>query len=121
VARHDRLGDLVVTLPAIAALREAYPSANLALLVRPDTAPFARLVAGVDVVLGVPDDRRSLVTALREHRPDLMVCISRGAAVAWAAGRSGALHTVGAGHRYFSWLFERRVDERRRAGERHEV
>ena len=35
VARTDRLGDLVLTLPAVAAIRRCYPEAELGLLVRP--------------------------------------------------------------------------------------
>ena len=121
VARHDRLGDVVVSLPAVAALRAAYPSAHLAMMVRPRTAPLAQMVAGVDEVLELPNRRRKLLATMQEARPDLVVCISRGALIAWAAARARVPHRVGAGHRYYSRLFDRRVDEHRRSGRRHEV
>ncbi len=38
LARTDRLGDLVLTTPAIKAVREAYPDAYIAMIVRPYTA-----------------------------------------------------------------------------------
>lgn len=121
VVRHDRLGDVVVTLPAVAALRSAYPAAHLALLVQARTAPLVRMAAGIDEVLEIPAGRGALVARIRSARPDLIVCVSRGASIAWAASRARIRHRVGAGYRYYSRLFGRRVAERRRAGGRHEV
>jgi ADP-heptose:LPS heptosyltransferase len=111
----------VVSLPAVAALRTAYPRAHLMMMVRPRTAPLAQMVVGVDEVLELPDRRRKLLSMLRKARPDLVVCISRGASIAWAAARARVPHRVGAGHRYYSRLFDRRVNEHRRSGRRHEV
>jgi len=120
VERGDRLGDLIVTLPAVAALRAAYPAARLGLLVRESVAPVARIAAGVDEVLtcrGSHDARG----ALARFAPDLVVLASRGAAMALAARGAGAPHRVGTGRRLYSALFTRTVSERRRRGGRHEV
>jgi ADP-heptose:LPS heptosyltransferase len=119
VARDDRLGDVVLSLPAVAALRATYPRATLALLVRPRIAPLARIVDGVDEVLA--PEHGGIARSLERFRPDLLVCISRRAALAFAARRAGVPHTVGTGRRWWSWLFERRVHESRRAGRRHEA
>ncbi len=121
VVRHDRLGDVVSTLPAAAALRSAYPAAHLALLVQSRTAPLVRMVRDIDEVLEIPPGRGALALRIREARPDLILCVSRGARVAWAAARARIRHRVGAGYRYYSRLFGRSVAERRRAGGRHEV
>jgi ADP-heptose:LPS heptosyltransferase len=121
VVRNDRLGDLVLTLPAVAALRAAYPSAWLALVVRPATAPLARIVEGVDEV--IEDDGRpgTLHDALALFRPDLLVAIAPGGRTSWAALRARVPHRVGTGYRLYSPMFERTVDERRSAGARHEA
>jgi ADP-heptose:LPS heptosyltransferase len=119
VARDDRLGDLVLSLPAVAALRATYPRARLALLVHPRNAPLARLVAGVDDVLAPAGG--DLARAIAGFAPDLCVCISRGARLALAVRRAGVGHSVGSGRRWWSPLFERRVGESRRAGARHEA
>jgi heptosyltransferase II len=42
LTRTDRLGDLVLTTPAIKAVRNAYPGAYIAMIVRPYTEPVAR-------------------------------------------------------------------------------
>ena len=121
VVRDDRLGDLLLSLPAVAALREAYPDARLGLMVASGAADLARLVPDVDEVLVSAASGPERQACLAAFRADLVVCIARGAAGAWAAWRSGVHHRVGVGRRIFSPLFERRVDERRRGGQRHEV
>lgn len=121
VARLDRLGDVVLTLPAVAALRQAYPAARLVLLVRPVAATLAHMVEGVDSVIVAEPGPGALAAALREARADLAVCVSRGAGLAWAAARARVPHRVGAGYRWYSALFERSVAERRRGGDRHEA
>ena len=121
VVRDDKLGDLVLTLPAVAELRKAYPDATLGLMAGPGSAALARLVPDVDEVLVSAASGPKRRACLAAFQADLVVCIARGAAGAWAAWRSGIRHRVGAGQRIFSPLFERRVDERRRRGPRHEV
>jgi heptosyltransferase-2 len=121
VVRDDRLGDVVLTLPAVAALRRAYPDARLALMVRPGLASLAHMVPVVDEVLEASGGRGRIEGTLRAFEPDLVVCVSRGAAVAWAAARARVPHRVGTGYRLYSPLFTRTVAERRRSGGRHEA
>lgn len=49
--RNDRIGDLVLTLPAVAALRRHLPMAHLALCVSPYAAPLVAGLESVDEVL----------------------------------------------------------------------
>ncbi len=121
VARTEPLGPLVLSLPAVAALRGAYPSAWLGLLVRPSTAPLARLVGGVDQVIEDTADASRFPSMLKAFRADLFVSMSAGGRVPWAAATARIRHRVGPGGRVYSALFERRVDERRAARDRHEV
>lgn len=121
VVRDDRLGDLVLSLPAIDALRRVYSEARLALMVRPDLVPLARCVPIVDEVLVADGDGTRLRNEIARFRADLVVCISRGAAVPLAAAGVGVRERVGTGYRVYSPLFTRAVNERRRAGNRHEA
>lgn len=121
VARHDRLGDVIVSLPAVAALRRAYPEARLALMVQSALAPLARMVDGVDEVLVATAGHAPLLHELSRFRPDLVVSISRGCSIPWAAARARVPHRVGPGYRFYSPLFHRSVREHRREGLRHEV
>ncbi|MCP3981751.1 MAG: glycosyltransferase family 9 protein [bacterium] len=120
VVRHDALGDVILSLPALCALRTTYPEARTALMVAPPHVELGGLLDGVDV-LPSSDDRRELLERMRAFAPDAVVCISRDVRHAWAAVRAGARFRVGPGHRYYSPLFARQVREHRRAGERHEL
>jgi len=121
IVRHDRLGDLVLTLPAIDALCRTYPDAECGLVVSPAARSVAERVTGISRVCDVPPGARGLGAWLEEFRPDLVVCVSRSLGPAWASWRAGIPHRVGTGHRVWSWLFDRRVHEHRRSGGRHEV
>ena len=105
VVRGGGLGDLVFALPAIAALRAAYPEASVVLLGAP---AHAALLAGrgvVDEVLplppvaGVRGDRTDEAAAaaflrgLRDRRPDLAVQLHGG-------GRNANPFTAALGARY---------------------
>jgi ADP-heptose:LPS heptosyltransferase len=121
VVRDDRLGDLVLTLPAVAAIRETYPAARLGLMVAPPYAPLAACVTGVDRVLESSATAEPIKERLESFGPDLVVSVSRRAVTAWAAWRARIEHRVGAGYRVQAALYSRRVNEHRRRGARHEV
>lgn len=121
IVRDDRLGDFVLTLPAVDALRHTYPKSELALVVSPAVQPLAEHVPGVDRVVAAPRDARGLAAWLRSFRPDLVVCVSRSFGPAWATWCARIPCRVGTDHRLWSVLFHRRVGEHRRSGGRHEV
>lgn len=108
VIRTDLLGDLVLTLPAVLALRRAYPEAQIDLLVQPSTAGILAGQPGIDRVLLCDPDGwfggigkreiraklRDLVRTLRAARYDLAVSICGDAASIFAR-LSGARRRVG--------------------------
>ncbi|MEK6711656.1 MAG: hypothetical protein AABZ64_13865, partial [Nitrospinota bacterium] len=124
----DALGDLMMTSPAIRALRRRFPMAEIHLLVQTGVAPLARFLPGVDAVESLPcgflirggqRPRRALawlaaLPRLRRRRYDLVVDFSglfHSSAAAWAAGAPlrlgpcrrlplGFFSTEGFGHFY---------------------
>src|SRR5439155_26883155 len=53
VVRLDLLGDLVLSMPAVQALRAAYPEARIDLLTSPYAAPVAPLFPAIDEVIAL--------------------------------------------------------------------
>ena len=51
LVRTDRLGDTILTLPAVTALRKKYPRAFISFLARPYTAPLIEQYEGIDLLL----------------------------------------------------------------------
>lgn len=79
------LGDLVMTLPALRAIRRAFPHARLAVLIRQELASFFDGLRWVDEVIGYRIrggiggvlDRRRLVRDLRARQFDAAIVLPR--------------------------------------------
>ena len=121
VVRDDRLGDLVLSLPAVERLRAAYGGARIGLLVAPGLSALARMFRPVDEVLESGPDVVSTTTVIRAFRPDAAVCLSRRGSVVCALHRAGVRRITGTGRRWFSFRFDRRVGRSRRRAMRHEL
>jgi len=68
IIRNDRIGDLVLTLPAFEYARKAYPNAEISVLVAEGTAPLLQKNANVDRVL-TDDGKSSSKELARRLRP----------------------------------------------------
>jgi ADP-heptose:LPS heptosyltransferase len=82
IVRNDRLGDLVVSLPAIAAARRAWPTAQLAVVCRPAFKPLLEHQGLCDEVLVDSSasnrsrpDSRSLEEILRPFQADAGIAL----------------------------------------------
>jgi ADP-heptose:LPS heptosyltransferase len=121
VVQTGALEDLIFSLPAIHAIRDAYPHAWLAVLVRSSVSPLAGLVPVIQEVLIAEPGAHDLETTIREFSADLLISLSRGSRTAVAGWRVKVPHRIGTGFRMFSSRFTRQVKERRRNGTLHEV
>ena len=72
--RPDRIGDILLTTPAIATLRRSFPQAHISVLVRPYTAPLLRQNPDLDeLLLDEGEPVGELAAKLREKRFDTAV------------------------------------------------
>ena len=104
-----RLGDLVLSLPSLAALRHAYPQAWIAVVATPLAAPLARLSPAIDQVLVHADGVGDFDRLVQAFRPTVLVAQAPTLALVWAARRARVPVSVGPGDRAFSRLLTRRV------------
>jgi len=100
--RIDRVGDLVLSTPAIRALKYGFPSSELTVLAGPAAAPLLEHNPHVDRVIVYDRSRGFLektarVNALKRMRFDLAVdpYDDRELETAWIAGMSGASLRIG--------------------------
>ena len=95
----NQIGDLMFTLPALKALREAYPQAHITSVLRPHLAGLVGESGFVDEILHRPaapmQAAVGLGLRLRQARPDMAVAFSQSATMALCARLSGARHRVG--------------------------
>lgn len=123
LVRTDRIGDVVLSLPAAALLKEHYPSARITFLAREYTAPLIALSREVDeVIADQPGSSAfSLARQLKGYRFDLAVLLHPTSRLAWALWLAGIPERVGTAYRAYSLLFNRRVGQHRRFSLRHEL
>ncbi|HSQ01189.1 MAG TPA: lipopolysaccharide heptosyltransferase II [Candidatus Dormibacteraeota bacterium] len=97
------LGDLVMTMPALRALRRAFPHAALTVLVKRELASFFDGTRWVDEVMGYRVrrslaglvDRRRVVADIRRNRFDLAILFPRSFEAALWARMAGVPQRVG--------------------------
>lgn len=126
LVRTDRLGDVILTLPMLPALRQCFPNAYIAMLLRRYTGEVLEGNPNVDELIWyddenglVPFDRMS--ARLREKRFDITIVVYPRFRLAWLMFRSGIPIRVGTGYRYYSVLFNKKVYEHRKDAQRHEL
>ncbi len=91
VMRNDRLGDMVMTLPALEAAHRALPDARLTVLAAENTASLLQGNPAVsDVLLDRPEQTaRELGRRLARHRFDAALVIAANSRNAWGAWWAG--------------------------------
>ncbi len=97
IVRNDRVGDLLLTLPAIEAARRHWPSSYLAVLASPVAAPLLKNYPGIDKVLidDPQQDSRALGQRLRGERFDTAVVAHTTWRNYWAVCRAGIPRRIG--------------------------
>jgi heptosyltransferase III len=126
VVRTDRLGDVILTLPMLARLRQCFPEASLAMLLQRYTGAIVEGHPHAGTLLWY-DDQRGLVPfgamlkAIRAQRFDAVVLAHPTLRLALLMWLARIPLRVGTGYRYYSSLFNARVYEHRKDAKRHEL
>jgi heptosyltransferase-2 len=117
------LGDVVLALPALAALRAAYPDAHLTIAAAPGVAPIFReeTDASPDEVIDLPKASREAVATLRRARVDLGVLLPNSFRSAWQFWRAGIPERWGYGTAARGSLLTRRAVMPPAASRRHQA
>lgn len=126
VVRTDRLGDVILTLPMLAVLRDRYPDAWLGMLLSRYTGEIVRNHPFVNAFIwhddaGKPRATSELITAIREQRFDTVFLVHPTPRLAWIMARAGIPRRIGTGYRYYAMLMTHRVFEHRKDAKHHEL
>lgn len=116
--RNDRLGDLILALPTLRALRDAYPDARLGVVASEYAAPVLNLYPDDIEVWPDTDAGR---TRLAEDRPDTMLFLYPDKKWAESAYRARIEQRIGTRYRLHSWRFNIRVPIHRKTNQAHEA
>ena len=123
------IGDVVFTTPAVTAIRDAFPDAEITYLVEPSAAAVVEGHPGVDVVKVVPHLRGwrriaadlALARELRRARFDLVVDFHGGPRASFLSWATGAPRRVGYAVKGRSWMYTEVVPRPADLRPRHSV
>ncbi len=125
--RTDRLGETVLNLPAVTALKSTHPGASLTLLVHPDLAELLRDFPGVAQVLAAPERGGAwwwrawrLGGVLRRQRFDVAIVSNPKKELHLAVWLAGIRWRIGY-DRKWGCLLTHRLAEGAPSSDRHEV
>lgn len=122
IVRNDRLGDAMLALPVVVALRRAYPEAALAFAASPPVAPLIECVEGIDRVISASDhDLAGFTAQLTPLRFDAALCLRPTLSNARALKQARIPLRFGTARRWYSLLFNRHLWGSRRTAGRHEA
>ncbi|MBI4342092.1 MAG: lipopolysaccharide heptosyltransferase II [Candidatus Omnitrophica bacterium] len=128
VIRLDRLGDVVLSTPVLRALREAYPRAFLAMMVRPVCRELVEGHPCLDEVIVYDKDGRHrsvwqtarVALGLRRERFDTAIVLHPSNRSHWIPWLAGIPIRIGY-DRKTPWLLTHRVSHRKQEGRHHEA
>jgi ADP-heptose:LPS heptosyltransferase len=129
LVRLRRIGDVVLTTPAIKALRETFRDAQISYIVEPLAAPIVERNPHLDevIVAADPDAPRRLLkdlklgVDLRRRRFDLAIDFHGGPRSSWFTWASGAPVRIGYQVVGRSWMYTLQVARPRELRARHTV
>ena len=122
IVRNDRLGDAILALPSVTVLKSRFPESKVHFWTSPSVAPLARCIAGIGEVVVSPDSYASeALTVLKNLSIGTAFCFRATFSNALTLWKSGIPTRVGTSRRWYSFLFNRRINLKRRGIDRHEA
>lgn len=121
--RTDRIGDMIITMPAIAEVKRAFPGCRLCVVCSPKTRELLQGQPWLDDIYAweARDGQAGLIEYLRRDRPDAALFFYPRFRTALAAFRAGIKIRIGTAYRWYSPLFTRRIRVHRSLNLRHEL
>jgi ADP-heptose:LPS heptosyltransferase len=126
IVRTDRIGDVVLTLPLAALMKKKHPGCKVSFLIREYTLPLLQGNPFIDDILLLDMDKSgkgksAVLKAIRKKKFDSCVIVSPNFEITKLIYRARIPLRIGTGYRWYSFLFNERIYEHRKYGEKHEL
>ncbi len=122
LSRTDRLGDVILSTPLATALKKRFPALEVFFLARRYTADILEMHPHVDGIICLDElSAGALASRLKKCGFDAVVALFPRPQLAWRFFQAGIPLRVGTGYRWYSFLYNRRVDQHRKHSQRHEA
>jgi ADP-heptose:LPS heptosyltransferase len=117
LARHDKIGDFVLTWPAFYLIRTAFPDATIDVLAAPAVVEFAELCPYVDDVIADSGDDEELTATLAERQYDAAIALHSPWRICKIFRDAKIPYTLGPKHKWYQYLYKDRASAKYEKGE----
>lgn len=126
IVRTDRIGDVILTLPMASVLKKNFPGCRVTFLLRKYTEDIPLNNPFIDEVLtldekGGQTNFYSNLRMLKSKNFDTAITVYPRFILALVLFYAGIKTRAGSGYRWYSFLFNKKVFEHRKYGEKHEL
>jgi len=126
IVRTDRIGDVVLSLPMAELIKKKYPDCKVVYFIRDYTSSLIDGNPFIDeVVIAEEADGEILfqknLNKIKSKRFDTCVVVNPTLKIALMMFLSGIENRIGTGYRWYSFLFNKKVFEHRKHGDKHEL
>ncbi len=125
IVRTDRIGDVVLTLPIASTIKKHFPGCRVSLLIRRYTVALAENNPFIDeiITLEEKEGKPSIPANVARLKNKFDACIVAFPTypLALILFLSNIPIRIGTGYRWYSFLFNKKIYEHRKYGERHEL
>lgn len=122
ISRTDRLGDVILTLPLVTAVKKIFKDSKVYFLGKEYVKELIHDYEGIDEFIA-EDNMGSFQDKLRlikEKNIDLVINVKPEYELAALFFLSGIKYRIGTGYRWYSFLFNYKVFEHRKVSDKHE-
>lgn len=127
LVRTDRIGDVLLSVPAAASIKQKHPDSHITFLCRNLTKTIADRIPSIDETVSVENSdntAKSFSALLQEIRAgdfDCAIVLHPDLKTALLLALAGIPVRIGTGYRAYSFLFNRRRKEHRKISMKHEL
>jgi heptosyltransferase III len=125
IVRTDRIGDVVLSLPVASVIKKHFPDCRVSFLMRGYTKALAENNPYIDEIITLEENegKPSIPANVANLRNKFDACIVAFPTypIALILFMSGIPIRIGTGYRWYSFLFNKKIYEHRKYGERHEL
>jgi len=126
IVRTDRIGDVVLSLPMAEIIKNKFPVCHISYLVKEYTSSLLDDNQFIDEVINVIEKNNEInfvknLKQIKSKRFDTCIVVNPTFRISLMMFLAGIKKRIGTGYRLYSFLFNEKVFEHRKYGEKHEL
>jgi heptosyltransferase III len=126
IVRTDRIGDVVLSLPLAGIVKKHYPGCRVTFLLREYTRPLAANHPYIDEIIILKENGKKIPLydnslVLKKKNFDSCIIVNPTLITSLIVYLSKIKKRIGTGHRWYSFLFNKKIYVHRKYAEKHEL